>query len=81
MTDTTHNKGITLYSRPDCHLCDEAMALLVHAGLDATVAVVDIEPDLKLLSRYGDKVPVLRWAEGHELRWPFSLEDILNHSK
>ncbi|GAB4190071.1 MAG: glutaredoxin family protein [Wenzhouxiangellaceae bacterium] len=72
MTDTP----LTLYTRPDCHLCDEAQALLSQAGLIEQVQIVDIEPDLKLIARYGDKIPVLHHADGQEWCWPFTLQQL-----
>lgn len=68
--------SLQLFSRPDCTLCDEALILLQQLGLADQVEIVDIEPDLNLLRRYGDKVPVLRWADARELHWPFDLAAI-----
>lgn len=67
---------IQLFTRPECHLCDEAMALASALGIAELITEVDIEPNIKLLSRYGDKVPVLRWQNGTELGWPFDLEQL-----
>lgn len=65
-----------LFSRPECHLCDEALELLESLGLADQVSVVNIEPDLQLIRRYGDKIPVLRWEDGSELCWPFTTAQI-----
>lgn len=63
---------LILYSRPGCHLCEEAAALVAAAAPAVPLEVVDIEYDLDLIQRYGDSVPVLRRpADGAELRWPF----------
>jgi glutaredoxin len=66
-------RTVTLYTRPGCHLCDEAQALLRRAarGLDVTVAEVNIDEDPALRARYGERVPVLATETG-ELDWPFS---------
>lgn len=69
---------LTLYTRPDCHLCDLAQGLLVQLNLHALTELVDIEPDLKLIRRYGQHIPVLRDRHGKELHWPFTTEDIKN---
>lgn len=69
---------IQLFTRPECHLCDEAMAMAAALGIADLITTVDIEPDLKLLSRYGDKVPVLRWQNGTELAWPFDPQQLQN---
>jgi hypothetical protein len=63
---------LVLYSRPDCHLCDEAAALLAVVAPEQAVRTVDIEDDIALLDRYGLRVPVLRREpSGAELGWPF----------
>ncbi len=68
---------LLLYSRPDCHLCDEAAELLSVVAPDRDVTHVDIEDDIVLLDRYGVRVPVLR-AEpsGAELGWPFDAQQL-----
>jgi len=65
--------NLVLYSRDECHLCEQAMALLAHLGLAAFVREVDIEADVDLLGRYCLRIPVLRDARGRELDWPFDL--------
>jgi Glutaredoxin-like domain (DUF836) len=52
---------VTLYTRPECHLCEEAKAaiepLLVEFG--ANLREVNIEGDAVLTERYGWDIPVL----------------------
>jgi glutaredoxin len=52
---------VTVYSREECHLCDEALETVreVAAAVDAdvTVEVVDVDADPDLRERYGDRVP------------------------
>jgi len=63
---------LILYYQPECHLCDEAEAVLHTAGLGETYLKVDIETDLDLLKRYGISVPVLKRDDNQkELFWPF----------
>jgi glutaredoxin len=53
---------VTLYARPDCHLCDEARAGLEGLrsdGLDFELAEVDIETDEELHSRFLERIPVI----------------------
>ncbi|MEX0938862.1 MAG: glutaredoxin family protein [Pirellulales bacterium] len=47
----------TLYTRPGCHLCDEARAELERQGFQ--VEAVEIDPDPELVERYGDCIPVV----------------------
>ena len=55
---------LTLYSRPDCHLCD-VMAGQLEPLLRgrAELRVVDISGDLGLKRRFGLRVPVLAGAD------------------
>jgi hypothetical protein len=60
-----------LYQRDDCHLCDQALAVLAGARLPEPESVF-IDGDEALEARYGIRVPVLREdASGAELDWPF----------
>lgn len=66
---------LILYSRPDCHLCDDAADLLAVVAPGRDFTVVDIEDDIGLLDRYGIRVPVLRREpSGAELGWPFDAD-------
>ncbi|MFP5431052.1 MAG: glutaredoxin family protein [Gammaproteobacteria bacterium] len=62
-----------------CHLCDKAEALLrqVSAARSLQWEYRDIALDEALVSRYGERIPVLLLPDGGELGWPFSLLDIL----
>ena len=53
---------VTLYTRPGCHLCDEAREAIL--GLRAELppfelGEVDIEQDNGLLARYLERIPVV----------------------
>ena len=53
---------LVLYSRPGCHLCEEALAKLValHGeGYRFELREVDIESDEGLLRRMLERIPVL----------------------
>jgi len=53
---------VTLYSRPDCHLCDEARAAILairDQGLRFELKEIDIESDEELLLRYLERIPVV----------------------
>jgi glutaredoxin len=55
-------RRVTLYARPDCHLCDEVRAQL--EGLRAErlafeLEEVDIDSDDRLLARYLERIPVV----------------------
>jgi glutaredoxin len=53
---------IVVYSRPGCHLCEEAIAaiLALHAeGYRFALHEIDIESDELLLRRHLEKIPVV----------------------
>jgi glutaredoxin len=51
---------ITFYTRPGCHLCDDARVIIerVCAELGEEYAEIDIETDQTLVDRFGEEVPV-----------------------
>jgi glutaredoxin len=53
---------VVLYSRPDCHLCDQARAAILamrEEGVRFDLREIDIESDDDLLSRYLERIPVV----------------------
>ncbi|NUR71811.1 MAG: glutaredoxin family protein [Hamadaea sp.] len=48
---------VTLYTRPGCHLCADAVAELRSLSVD--FAEVDITGDRELEAEYGDRIPVI----------------------
>jgi hypothetical protein len=65
----------TLFQRDDCHLCDQALAVLAQARFPAFTSVW-IDDDETLEARYGARVPVLRRSDGRELDWPFDADAV-----
>lgn len=51
---------VVLYSRPGCHLCDDARVVVakVCAELGEQYVEVDITGDPELLRRFSDEIPV-----------------------
>lgn len=66
---------LQLFTTAGCHLCEQALALLDEAGA-VNVRQVEIGDDAGLIDRYGVRIPVLRFPDGAELDWPFSVADI-----
>src|SRR6476469_5636378 len=50
---------ITMYTRRDCHLCDEAKAAMRASGVDVRIEEIDIDNDPELRRRYKNDVPVV----------------------
>jgi glutaredoxin len=55
---------VTLYSRPGCHLCDDARAAIerVRARTALTLEEIDITRDDALHRRYLERIPVVAVA-------------------
>jgi glutaredoxin len=49
--------SLVLYSRPGCHLCEDARAVLARIG--HPFEELDIEADDALLRRYLERIPVV----------------------
>lgn len=51
---------VTLYSKPDCHLCEQARQVIerVCADLGTSYDEVDITSSTELMSAYGEQIPV-----------------------
>jgi glutaredoxin len=52
---------ITLYTRPGCHLCEDAKAVMLPLlrEFGATLREVNIDEDQELTRRYGIDIPVI----------------------
>ncbi len=59
---------LTLYSRPGCHLCEQAMSALrrMQAEIDFEIHERDISGQERLLRAYFDRIPVVE-LDGVEL--------------
>jgi glutaredoxin len=69
---------LTVYSKPDCHLCAEAMAALrgLQAELGFALEELDITTDEELLREYFERIPVVA-LDGEVLFEYFVEEDVL----
>ena len=61
-------RTVTLYTRPGCHLCDDARTALerVRAGTPFRLVEIDIESDDALHRAYLERIPVVE-LDGAEL--------------
>ena len=66
MSETTDTDGaakaqVTLYTRPGCHLCDEAKQTILAAdcGDLYTLQEINIDTDPILVRRYGWDIPII----------------------
>jgi len=58
MTDSVK---VEIYSRPGCHLCDEAKEVIERVGrrIVFSLRVINIETDPELEKKYGEEIPVV----------------------
>ena len=62
---------LQLYHREECHLCEQALALLHGMGLSSSLQMIDIDADVQLGVEFGLRIPLLAKADGRCLDWPF----------
>ncbi len=70
---------LIVYSRENCHLCDQAIALLnnyLRNKQHIKLEIRDIDTRDEWEQRYCFSVPVLARREGSELCWPFGREEV-----
>jgi len=69
---------ITVYSKPDCHLCDEAMDVLrrLQDELGFELSELDITADEDLHRAYFERIPVIA-LDGEELSEYFVQEHLV----
>lgn len=71
-------RAVTLYGKADCHLCDDARAVLerVRREVPFEFCERDIEADESLMRAYFERIPVVT-VDGRELFAYFVDEDAL----
>lgn len=70
---------IHLYFTSQCHLCEDAEALLAQVAKQHELqwTCIEISDDSALLNHYGVRIPVLKRLDTlAELEWPFNISDI-----
>ncbi len=69
--------NVTLYTRKDCHLCEQAEADLaaVQAKAPHKLVVIDIDSDPALTAKYGSSVPVVEIGP-YRLNAPFTRQEL-----
>ena len=52
---------VELFSKPDCHLCDEAKLVLreLQASHSFTLRIINITAQEALVAQYGEEIPVI----------------------
>lgn len=67
-------RGVVLFGKPGCHLCEDAYRLLAQLGeilaLELDIRQVDITKDPELEEEYGETIPVITLDNGVTLTAP-----------
>ncbi len=73
------SRRVIVYSKPGCHLCEDALQLLrdLRAEFDLAIEEIDITTDRALFKNYFDKIPVLLIDDHTTLAAPITKQDIL----
>jgi glutaredoxin len=74
---------ITLYTRPGCHLCEDAADLLerLTTRMDLAIVEINILEDINLYERYKYSIPVVVISGGPTLAAPIHEADLLRWLK
>ena len=69
--------SVIIYSRPGCHLCEEAKTTIAAAACseEYTLAEINIESEPELLRRYQYDIPVITINGVEAFRHRVSVED------
>jgi hypothetical protein len=68
---------LTLYSRPECHLCESLLAdLLPLLPADVVIETVDVDSSVALERRYGQRIPVLAAGEIELSAYPLDRDRV-----
>ena len=72
------DKKITLITGPNCHLCDQAKALLkpLLAAKNIEINELNIRDDKALFEQYSLRIPVVIFEDGSDKGWPFTATQI-----
>jgi glutaredoxin len=75
--DSTVKTKVIIYSRPGCHLCEEAKEAMRAAGCPSeyTLVEVDIGSDPELFERYKDDIPVITFNGVEAFRHRLTSEE------
>ena len=75
----TSVRHITLYTRPGCHLCEDAAELLDRLASRVPLAIVEVNilEDAGLFERYKHRIPVIAVEGGPTLAAPIREADLI----
>lgn len=79
LLDSPYNASvqIRIFTRQGCPLCDAGIELARDVFGPASLELIDVDLDLKLLERYSDRVPVIEDSEGTIIDEGIISEEVL----
>lgn len=75
MNSADKRATLLLFGTEGCHLCEQAQQIL--SATDTYFVIRDIMDNPEWQTEYGVRIPVLEHANGQQLNWPFSEEQVL----
>jgi hypothetical protein len=71
-------RELLLYSRPGCHLCEEAGEALLGLcrGYDVRLRLVDVDDDPRWQAAYGLRIPVVTCGGQEITAWPLDTDAV-----
>ncbi|MDQ0413385.1 glutaredoxin family protein [Mesobacillus stamsii] len=74
-------KIVKLYSRPRCHLCENARQILeeLQQNWNFTIEEINIDDDSELVEKYGITIPVIK-LDGEELQNGIITKKFINEA-
>jgi glutaredoxin len=77
--DAAMTRKITLYTRPGCHLCEDAADLIEHLAGRFPLEVVEVSilSDAGLYERYKHSIPVIVIAGGPTIEAPIREAELI----
>jgi glutaredoxin len=75
--EQTTKARVRIYTRPGCHLCEEAKAEIARAGCTHLIDLeeIDIDSDPRLVSLYGYDIPVVTIDGAHAFKHRLTAAD------
>jgi glutaredoxin len=75
--ESTRKARVRIYTRPGCHLCEEAKAEIARAGYPHLFDLeeIDIDSDPRLASLYGYDIPVITVDGTHAFKHRLTAAD------
>ncbi|MDG1079774.1 MAG: glutaredoxin family protein [Porticoccaceae bacterium] len=69
---------VKLYTGPNCHLCEQAKAVLYPLMTERGLRLIEItiQSNVELQEKYAIRIPVVALANGEEKGWPFTAAQI-----